>query len=283
MVFTLVIFLLIIGWGIYRLDWQGAFVSGVVKIVPFPAARVDETAISFSDYLRSLKTAESFFARQKASGLLNDPSLNDIKKFVIDRQIESVLVKKLAQKYGQKVSSSEVNDKITSLLSSYGSADEFSQFLQDYYGLDISNYSKIFTEPDLLYAKVSQAVIADQKLNKQATDKINQAQEQLKNGKSFEDVAKEFSEGKNPDQGGLIGNFSRGDLPKDIEDALFDLADGSYGQPVILEDAWQILKVEKKDLQTGVLTLKTILVKVVTVDDLIKDLKSKAVIKSYVY
>jgi peptidyl-prolyl cis-trans isomerase C len=70
-----------------------------------------------------------------------------------------------------------------------------------------------------------------------------QIKQQLKEGnKSFEEMAREKSEGPSGDKGGDLGWFGRGDMVKPFEKKAFKLDEGDISDPVQTEFGWHLIK-----------------------------------------
>jgi parvulin-like peptidyl-prolyl isomerase len=284
----IVIIVLTVGticWGVYKLKWQGEIIDKILSVVPLPVARVDNNFILSTNYLESLRVAQRFYQKQREAKMPNIPTDQEIKKIIMeDRMIENLLVKEIAKKYNITVTKQEINDKLEELSKNKGSVEEVNKFLLEYYGIDAKKYKKIFIEPNLYYDKANMAILNDQAINGEKINKINEALQTLKNGEDFEKTAQQYTEEEDP-----LGNkitqesFLRGELPKDIEDQLFNMIEGNYTDVLKLQDGLIIVKLIKKDIEKGVLSLGKIVVKIRTIKDLIKDQKEKAQIKIYAY
>ena len=77
----------------------------------------------------------------------------------------------------------------------------------------------------------------------QAEAKANQILEQLKKGAKFEDLAKKSSDGPTAAQGGVLGDFKRGELAKDLEDQTFPLKPGETTGVIRTKQGFIILQV----------------------------------------
>lgn len=77
----------------------------------------------------------------------------------------------------------------------------------------------------------------------EAQKKADQIEEQLKTGASFTDLAKKDSGGPTAQQGGVLGDYKKGQLPKVMEDATFSLKTGGVTQPIRTRQGWLILEV----------------------------------------
>ncbi len=64
----------------------------------------------------------------------------------------------------------------------------------------------------------------------------------VKNGKSFEEAAKEKSICPSGKRGGDLGWFGRGQMVKEFENAAFALKKGEISRPVKTQFGWHIIK-----------------------------------------
>jgi peptidyl-prolyl cis-trans isomerase SurA len=80
---------------------------------------------------------------------------------------------------------------------------------------------------------------------------------QIRKGASFEDVAKKSSDGPSAAQGGDLGEFQRGTLAKQIEDATFSMKPGEVSDVIHTKQGFVILKVTEHQ-SAGIPTMKEI-------------------------
>jgi peptidyl-prolyl cis-trans isomerase SurA len=89
----------------------------------------------------------------------------------------------------------------------------------------------------------SQEPVEDPAKVAEAEAKAKQLLEQIHKGAKFEDVAKAGSDGPTASQGGVLGNFKRGELAKDLEDKTFSLKAGETTDVIRTKQGFIILKV----------------------------------------
>jgi peptidyl-prolyl cis-trans isomerase SurA len=77
----------------------------------------------------------------------------------------------------------------------------------------------------------------------EAQKKAEDVEARLKSGADFATVAKADSSGPTAQEGGHLGDYKRGDLPKVMEDATFSLEPGQFTAPIRTKQGWLILEV----------------------------------------
>jgi len=76
-----------------------------------------------------------------------------------------------------------------------------------------------------------------------AEAKANDLLKQIRDGASFEDIAKKYSDGPSAADGGVLGAFKRGQLAKELEDKTFAMKAGQVTDVIRTKQGYVILKV----------------------------------------
>lgn len=85
--------------------------------------------------------------------------------------------------------------------------------------------------------------------------KANEIIDEIKGGLSFEEAAKKYSTCPSKEMGGDLGEFTRGKMIKEFEDAAFKLEVGVVSKPVKSQFGYHIIKVQYHN-EEGISTLE---------------------------
>lgn len=107
----------------------------------------------------------------------------------------------------------------------------------------VSTQMKNAENKDKAGTEQSQSLPEDPAKAAEAEARANQILEQLKKGSKFEDLAKKNSDGPTAAQGGVLGDFKRGELSKDLEDQTFPLKPGETTGVIRTKQGFIILQV----------------------------------------
>lgn len=66
--------------------------------------------------------------------------------------------------------------------------------------------------------------------------------QKLKDGKSFESLAKEFSQCPSGEEGGALGSFGKGQMVREFETAAFALKVGEISAPIKTQFGYHLIK-----------------------------------------
>lgn len=109
-----------------------------------------------------------------------------------------------------------------------------------------NEHKEYFNVPETVRA--SHILVNDEK-------KANEIVDEIKGGLSFEDAAKKYSTCPSKEIGGDLGEFTRGKMVKEFEDAAFKLEVGVVSEPVKSQFGYHIIKVQYHN-EEGISTLE---------------------------
>jgi peptidyl-prolyl cis-trans isomerase D len=96
-----------------------------------------------------------------------------------------------------------------------------------------------------ILAKVDQNAIDPEDAKAKAKKRIEEAQDRLKKGEDFADVARDMSDDPTSARGGELGCVQKGKMVKPFEDAAFALEPGKVSAPVESEFGYHLIKVDQ--------------------------------------
>ncbi len=162
-------------------------------------------------------------------------ALKALNEQALGQLIDNVIVEQAAKQENVAVRDQDVNDRIQQMIDDAGGRDQFNQYLKETQmsmddlcvQLRASAFGEVMLErvTAAIPTKVEQVHVAQILVNSQADgDKVLA---QLKAGKKFADLAKEFSQDtETKDNGGDLGWLPKGMMPPEFEAAAFQLPAG---------------------------------------------------------
>ncbi|MBI5071297.1 peptidylprolyl isomerase [Candidatus Falkowbacteria bacterium] len=161
------------------------------------------------------------------------------------------------------------------------SRENVEKTLQEQYGWGIEEFKEKVLKPFLIQQKLQEAISKDETLNQEAKQKAENVLAEVKRGeKSFEDLAKEYSEDTTAEDGGDLSYFGRGTMVPEFEAAAFALGVGETSDLVLTSYGYHIIKVTEqvKDENGEVIQVRAehILIKTKSLDDYLTEESAKA-------
>ena len=97
------------------------------------------------------------------------------------------------------------------------------------------------------YEKHKEKFVTDEMVNAShilvdSEEKANEILEDITDGLSFEDAAAQYSSCPSKQAGGALGQFGRGQMVKEFEDAVFSMQVGEISEPVKTQFGYHIIK-----------------------------------------
>lgn len=222
-------------------------VKFAAKIYPFPASWVNFNPIWMADYNKQMDYIRHF--SQKSGQEL--PDRNVLKDQILDQMTDILIIKKQAAKNKVKVTKADVDEAYKKITDENGGSEEVKKVLKDLYNMTESDFKALIK--DQLYKEKVQSelfvqirakhiLIKDENRAKDVLEKVKKGE------KSFEDLAKEFSEDTgSKDNGGDLGFFGRGAMVKEFEEAAFSTEVGKVREELVKSEfGFHIIKVEEK-------------------------------------
>lgn len=97
---------------------------------------------------------------------------------------------------------------------------------------------------------MSQEVVSARHILVDSLELANEIKNKIENGLNFEMAAMQYSSCPSKEQGGNLGQFTRGRMVPEFETAAFQLAVGQISEPVKTQFGYHIIKVDEKIEET---------------------------------
>lgn len=229
--------------------------------LPYPTVLIGMTGgITFRLFDENTQSVRHFYENQDFGqvGLRVDFSTPDgqkrfliRKKEVLNKLLEDDAIMRLARDRGMVVTDAEVTQNVDRKLAEYGTKDTVLQNLNRLYGWDLLRFEDRIVKPSLYEEQLTAYFAKEVDASSRAKDKIGQAQEALRNNGAFEDVAKQYSEGRTASDGGDMGWFLLADLDPMLQRSVAKLATGVVSDVIESDLGFHIIRVEETKLEKG--------------------------------
>lgn len=220
-------------------------------------AIVNGEKISKEDYKKEMQ----FYGAMLASR-------QNLKNSIVQMMVQDKLIADDMKKNKIEVAEKDVNDSFMNSVKQFGGQEQFDKMLDDY-NMDVEKFKET-VKKDLMYQKHrewfnKEHPVTDDEIKKYYEDNKDQfakrdaahilvadentakeIKEKLNNGEDFAALAKEYStDTANAANGGELGTFSKGQMVKEFEDAVFALKEGEISDPVKTQFGYHIIKLNK--------------------------------------
>lgn len=241
---------------IYGLGMNNEFTQKVVRIIPFPAAIIDDkNFITISEFNADLNSVRQFYENQDFSqtGLRVDFTTADgqkrlkIKeKNLLNKMIENRIISRLAEGRGIKITADIAAQEVDRKINEYGTRDLVLKNLQNLYGWDLEKFQEKIVKPDL-YKEALKKDVSEADVNMaEAKNKIIAAMGELQNKKDFTEVVKKYSDGESAKDGGELGWLTADQMIPEIAMATSQLKAGERTGIVESPLGFHIVDIEDK-------------------------------------
>lgn len=208
----------------------------------------------------------------------NDPQVVKLKKSILDNLVSRELLYMEASKNPPKDLNKQVDEQLNQIKGNFKSEEDFQNYLSKMNtsenevknnlskNIILENYVKSISDEITVSDKeikeyynknkdefkqeeqvrASHIIISSKNGEKVAQEKINKIYSEIKDGLSFEEAAKKYSEDGSANTGGDLGFFRRGMMVKEFEDVAFNTKKGEISKPFKTEFGYHILMVTDK-------------------------------------
>ena len=225
------------GYGVVRVYFQGATDSAtkvVSSVLRLPLAKINGHVIMYSSYISDMKAIRLLRDYDKTSGgemaALTDIQLSDN---VVNRLTDNIIVSDLCKKFNLSVTDEDVNNVKKQLLSNFKDQATAEQEIMKRYGWTFLEYENNVIRPYILQGKLYEYVQSSAELRAEKIAKGEMVLQKIKDGASFEEMAKQYGEDGTATKGGDLGWFGKGEMIAQFEQAVFAMKKGELSTELV--------------------------------------------------
>lgn len=245
------------GFMVYKFKSEDKATRIAARIIPYPAAIVNQDIITYGEYLREKDYIHHFYESTGQEGI----DYQAIDKEITNQLIENKLLSYQAVINRTKVEKSEVDTAINQIIDQNGGQDKVEKVLGDLYGLNLGQFRQLVEEQLtrdklndklIMRVKVSHILVrvdsaAPQEQADAAKAKIDGYLTEIKGGLDFAEAAKKYSEDTgSAEVGGSLEPFANGEMVPEFSKASFDGSVGEIAGPIRTDFGWHIIKIEDR-------------------------------------
>ncbi|OIO18513.1 MAG: hypothetical protein AUJ23_03510 [Candidatus Magasanikbacteria bacterium CG1_02_32_51] len=220
------------------------------NLLHLPIASINSQKIFYSDYVDNIQAMEKFY-KTDTSGE-KEPSNDEKSDFILSRLLINNLVGQVAKEFNVSVSQDDIN-KVANEQIIPGFADRAAAEteIQNRYGWTFDEFLQKIVYPTevekRLSEKYNQDHPADDSSNEAIRTQALEILQQIKDGKDFAEMAKQYGSDGTKEQGGDLGWFGRGQMVPEFETVAFSLKKGELNSDLVkTQYGYHILQVTNK-------------------------------------
>jgi hypothetical protein len=215
--FFLGIVALCVAAGIFYTTPQSVAGKRIGSVLPLPVAFVDMTHIITSrQWYDNITSVEHFYTVKHDdlvqrgvsvdfNGSEGQQLLRVKEKGILNKMIEDTLVQVIATQKGLTVSEGDVAQAVDQKLDALGNREAVQQQLAQEYGWSLDDFKQRIVRPSLFSEALEKLFMKEKWDTSNAKTRIQAAQAELNQAKSFDEVAMKYSEGATAQAGGDLG------------------------------------------------------------------------------
>lgn len=289
---AIIVMIAVSGFWILQRSWNHPIADRLKSVIPYPIAMVNGSFILMETFERDQATLQYYYQQKEKEpeGVqFSVPDFNNIGVITMNRLIAEQLRGDIAKEKNVVLSDEEIQSYYEkNILEDSKNTDQAKQMIAKLYQWDIKTYQKKVIRPFLMEKKLGEVIEGDEKMRESARKKAEEVLEKIKQKeKSFEELAKEFSDDRTKEQGGDLGYFRRGMMVQPFEEAAFALDKGQISDVVKTAFGYHIIKTtdkisgEKTDGSEDTIRASHILIKTKNLDDVMKEALEKASVRFF--
>lgn len=253
-ILILILPVLIFSIGLYVFHWNDPITNKIVKIVPYPAAVVDYSVVTYEHFCQDLDQLAYYYQKQAevSRGSLTAPSRSEIESMVLSRLIDEKIIAQEAARREISVLANEADQEYQKIITQAQSANQLESTLSNYYNYSPQEFKEKALSPFLLRRKLDLALKQDSSVKAQAQQKADELHNQLENNiDEFALLAEEFSDLPSHLKGGDTGYINISSLDQVLRSEVEKLKIGEITSVIETAEGYYIVLLEEKITTTA--------------------------------
>ena len=225
----------------------------VLTAIHAPAAIVGSDVITWKDIAIDTDALSKYLANPMAGGVSYSP--DELRTRVLHRLMLTSASEQYAADNGVTVSEEALTKALDELAAGSGGKEQVEKDIKENFGWTYEQYRDRVVRSMLLLQELQTKLKNDASASEATKQKAEGVLAEIKAGKDFGELAKEYSDDSSAADGGELGFISKGVTVEPFETALFALKAGEVSGIVETEFGYHIIQAEelKKDAK-GVVT-----------------------------
>lgn len=261
---------------------QNTLSMRIRHVLPYPAILINGTdPIFFDDVDNDLASIRRFYESQSddlsKAGLRTDFSTPEGKKRLMIREkellnkmVEDKAILELAHERNIDITPEAVREAVKKKMNEISSQEgDVSSQLERLYGWTLDDFEQKIVQPEMYKEELSKVYADNTDVSSRAKQRMQDAQNELKQRTSFEDVARKYSEGVTAQDGGELGWIPASALTPEINQVIQKQKVGKVTDVIESPLGFHIVMVEerKQEQNQDMFRLKQIFTRKITFSD----------------
>lgn len=271
---------------VYKADYDQKALRQIVNVIPYPAAVVNGSWVSYAELLEGYDGLMNFYAVQAEEYGSQAPEGDEMLANLLDNMIRSQIIEDLAKEREVEIDESKVDRLMDQAVADAGgSMEDLTALILDNYGWTLDEFRERVLTPLVLASQVQDDLLSDEQLQDEAKQKAEDALAEIQGGTAFSEVAGRVSDDPSGVNGGNIGYVHPSEFGDDWGAVLLEMEEGEVSDMLEASEVYGILQVdeivdpEEEDPQMSV---SVIIVSKKTIEDVVNEELANAKIKKLI-
>ncbi len=260
---------------VYRADYDQKVLRQIVNVIPYPAAVVNGSWVSYSELLSGYDGLMNFYAVQSEESGYPIPEGDEMIANLFDNMIRSQIIEDLAKERGVEVDETKVDRLMDQAVTdSGGTVEDLTELVSENYGWTLDEFRERVLTPLVLASEVQDNLLKDEELQAGQKQIAEDALAEIQSGAEFSEVAMRVSEDPSGVNGGNIGYVYPSEFGDEWGVVLLEMEEGEVSDVLEASEVYGILQVDEivdPEAEDPQMSVSVIIVSKRTIEDVINE------------